>query len=318
MKHPFRLAAAALSLSLGAAAEERPPAAVPAFDLERLELDPSATGALLVGNGRTLAPRAYRLTLLGQHQRDPLELQVDEASAGSVVRSRTSAHLAFAYGVNTRLEVGALLSAVLSQAGDDLTEYGVAPVARSGVATPVAYARYGLLSVERSAPLDLSLSVAVGLPVGSGSALAAGGFMVAPRVLAGKQWGAYGLAAEMGARFTPAVRLEGDEVGSGLTAAVAGTRSWGRYQAELGTRVQSFLTDLPAGAEAFVAGRVRRVGPLELVAILGRGFGTAPGVPSWRALLGVALAPAASVRPAALAPLASRGPVDVTREEVAP
>src|SRR5688572_24629059 len=50
---------------------------LPVLDLERLELDHSATGSLLVGNGELLPERTLRLELAIHYERDPLRLEID-------------------------------------------------------------------------------------------------------------------------------------------------------------------------------------------------------------------------------------------------
>lgn len=88
MRTSWVLAAVAISAA-PLAAPAQTTTALPAFELERLEADPSATGALLVGNGELLSPRAYRASLFGHFERNPLLLRVDESRVGAVVANRS-------------------------------------------------------------------------------------------------------------------------------------------------------------------------------------------------------------------------------------
>jgi OOP family OmpA-OmpF porin len=64
----------------------------PQFELERLELDPSALGSLMVGTGQALEDGTYRIGLAFQYERNPLLLQVNGTNSGAVVANRLTAH----------------------------------------------------------------------------------------------------------------------------------------------------------------------------------------------------------------------------------
>src|SRR5512140_3228512 len=75
-----------------------------AYDLERLTLDPSAVGSLVLGVGETLPAEGFRLSLAGHYEYRPIVLTRDGAirgfgvgasstRAGDIVTHRVTGHL---------------------------------------------------------------------------------------------------------------------------------------------------------------------------------------------------------------------------------
>ncbi|MBZ4374260.1 hypothetical protein [Corallococcus sp. AS-1-6] len=263
--------------------------ALPGFELEHLEFNPGR-GTAVMRNGELLVPGGMSLGLVGQYQRLPLVLLNGERRL-EAVRDRASSVLAGSYGVLPWLEVGAQVPVVLWQQGDDPAPLGLTPLASQGLGTPEIQARLGLLNRRDEHPVDLSMDLGVGLPIGSEAvlgrdsglrvrALAAMGTQVAwlkPTLEAGvllrsrnplSATGASGQALE--------VRL-----GAGVTTAGQGLRG------ELAVKA-AFAADMAQPAvEVLGGGRIPLSEGLELHALAGPGLGRTPGTPIARVLLGV-------------------------------
>jgi len=262
---------------------------IPSFDLERLETN-MGRGTLLVGNGELMAPGGLNVSLLGHYQHLPLVLNDGEQDF-RVVSGRATALLAASYGVLPWLELGAQVPFVLWQQGDDPTDLGFIPPTAQGIGTPVIQARLGLLSRNNLQPVDLSADLGVGLPVGTGSALAGdAGPRVHARMAVGTEIGSLHSSLEAGVLFRPAVQLDttGNAASSGARSEIrlgAGVATTGKgLRGELGLRttfapqvsmelIGGVRFPLPVGLEAFVQG--------------GPGLGGAPGTPLFRMLVGV-------------------------------
>ncbi|MBL8957334.1 MAG: OmpA family protein [Myxococcaceae bacterium] len=267
-------------------------AAPPQIELERLTLNPSAKGGMLVGGGDLLSQRQLRVSLWAHYEHDPLVFRdAQGARLTTVVGSRVTAHLVAAYGITRWLEVGLQLPVVLWQGGSKgLDVLGVSSVPTTALGTPYLQARLGFLSEERGAPIDLALTAMVGFPFGSASAFTRDATVsFIPRLGAGRTFGDWvRVSAELGAwlRSEQAVSTSMTEkVGSQLDLAVGATTLGDGLRGELSLRAMVPFTRQPAAAE-LMAGARYPVGPIELHALAGPGFGRAPGTPSFRVLLG--------------------------------
>ncbi len=263
---------------------------LPGFDLERLETN-VGRGTLLVGNGELMVPGGLSVSLLGHYQRTPLTLSDGEREL-QVVRGRVTSLLAASYGVLPWLEVGAQVPFVLWQQGDDPTEVGLARLSAQGLGTPVIQARLGLLSQRYRQPVDLSADLGVGLPVGTGPALAGDdGPRFLARLVAGTTVGWLRPSLEAGVLFRPAILLDTStgaarpgasseiRLGAALATTGKGLRGEVGLRAMLAPQVSMELIGgvrfpLLVGLDAFVQG--------------GPGLGGAPGTPRFRAVAGVA------------------------------
>src|SRR5512143_3229389 len=105
------VAALALVLAAGTARAQK----MPAFDLERLWLDPSARGSLVVGDGEVMPTGEFRGSLTAHYERQPMVLTDvgtlrgrglvrDNGKVGDLVKDRLTAHLNFAVTLMSRLE----------------------------------------------------------------------------------------------------------------------------------------------------------------------------------------------------------------------
>ncbi|ATB38600.1 Thrombospondin type 3 repeat OmpA/MotB [Cystobacter fuscus] len=265
------------------------------FELERLVLNPNGQGSLTVGTGELLPQGGYRLSLLGHYENDPLVMYRDGNRLGSVVRDRVTAHLLAAWAPLRWLELGAQLPVVAWQNGDDLSGQGVGAPARTGLGTPMVYARLGLLAQQREAPLDLALELGVGLPVGSVDTLSRDGSVrLEPKLMLGRRFGGLRAGVEGSVLVRPSVVLgEGgeleDEVGNEVRlGAVVATTGPG-LRGELNLRGVLPLGGQPRSMELLAGLRLPLSERVEAYALGGPGFGDTLGTPTFRALLGVAL-----------------------------
>jgi outer membrane protein OmpA-like peptidoglycan-associated protein len=282
-----------LALGLSSPASMAQLQGVPPFELERLSLNPSGAGSLLLGTGELLPDGAWRLSLTAHHENEPLVLFHDGVRVGSVVAHRNTAHLSAAYGLKDRLELGVQLPMLILQGGDDLSPRGITRP-REGLAlgTPLLTARVMLLSVPRGDLVDMSLGVMVGPPVGSASALARE-LRGAPSLMVGRQFDSLRLAFDAGFMMRSRTVLSPDadiqdEIGHALRlGALVASRGEGlRGEATLIASVP--LKREGHSIEGLLGARYPLSPAVEAYALAGLGFGSAPGTPDYRLLLGVA------------------------------
>ncbi|WP_414640970.1 OmpA family protein [Archangium sp.] len=296
MSHTKRLARwSAVAAMLCASTALAQPTGLPEFELERLELNPNGKGSLLMGTGELLQEGGFRLSLAGQYENDPLVMYREGNRLGSVVGDRVTAHLLAAWAPMRWLELGVQLPVVAWQRGDDLSAQGIGAPGRTGLSTPTVNVRLGLLSQRRDAPLDLALELGAGLPLGSADTLSRDRIVrLSPKVMAGRRFGALRAGVEAGMLVRPAVALSedaniqdelGNEVRLGAVLATTGEGLRG----ELNVRGTVPLTRAPTSVELLAGLRLPVGGSTEVYALGGPGFGDAPGTPTFRLLLGVAV-----------------------------
>jgi outer membrane protein OmpA-like peptidoglycan-associated protein len=290
---PFLLSAIA-TLLLGPAALAQP-SGLPAFELERLELNPNGRGSLLMGTGELLPKGGFRLSLAGQYENDPLVMYRNGNRLGSVVGNRVTGHLLAAWAPMQWLELGVQLPLVAWQNGDDLSGQNIAAPASTGLSTPTAHVRLGLLAQRREAPVDLALELGVGLPVGSVDTLSRDSIVrLSPKVMLGRSFGALRAGVEAGALIRPAVVLGDvgevqDELGNEVRLGAVVATTGDGLRGELNVRGSVPLTRESSSLEVLAGLRLPLGESLEAYALGGPGFGNAPGTPTFRVLLGVAV-----------------------------
>lgn len=306
--HPSRGVLAAATLALSASVAVAQSSSVATFDVERLLLNPAGRDGLLVGGGDVLDFQAVRLGLMGHYQHDSLVV-FDERNvrAGTLLGSRVMGHLYGAYGVHRFVELGLQLPIVFWQGGtQNLAALGINEPRASAVGSPWIHVRSGLFRERDGSPMDLSLELAIGIPVGDPAAFSSDNeASVIPRFgLARTVGDAVRLAFEMGGWFRPSRSLaSAQDVGN---SAVASTMQFGFGASTLGPKVRfegSLRLTVPVDGQApageLLAGVRVPVGPVELHLLGGPGFGRVPGTPAFRVLGGFAFGsvPPAEVKP---------------------
>ncbi|MER2559609.1 MAG: OmpA family protein [Myxococcaceae bacterium] len=275
----------------------------PAFELERLRLNPGARAGLIVDSADLLEPLELRVGLTGHYEHDPL-IVVNAANLrlASLVRSRVGAHLSGAFGITRWLEVGVQVPVVLWQAGDDLSAQGISRISSAvALGTPWLQVRGAPVQQARGAPLDLSIGLGLGLPLGSEVALTRDATVsVLPTVSAGRNFalgerldffrvgGSVSVLARGARTLTPSTTVR-DEVGSYFSAGLMISTLGTGLRGELSGRLDVPLTRSPVSGELLLGVRSPRIGPVEFYAVGGPGLGNQPGTPLFRVLAGVAL-----------------------------
>jgi OOP family OmpA-OmpF porin len=294
----WMLALAALLLSSTALAQEP---SLPRFEVERLQLNPSGVGSLLVPSGELLENGNYRLALTSHYERDPLVLYRNDLRVGTLVRYRTTAHLSMAYGLWNRLEVAAQVPLVLFQRGDDLRGFGVGmPDQGLSLGTPTLALRVKLLSESDGNAMDLSLGVDGSPRVGSSQALASE-VRAAPSLMMGRRvTDSLRFAFNAGLMMRPRVVLTPDaniqdelghelRLGAALASMGPGLRGEFAVTGSIPFARQGYSIEALGGARMPVGDAV------EVFAMGGVGHGNAPGTPAFRVLLGMAFGKSSAV-----------------------
>lgn len=288
MPRPLLLHCALAAVLLGGQ-PSRAQSTLPGFELEHLEVNPGR-GTAVMRNGELLVPGGLSVGLLGQYQQLPLVLLNGERRL-EIVRNRASSVLSGSYGLLPWLEVGAQIPIVLWQHGDDPSTVGLTPLASQGLGTPEVQARLGLLSRRDDHPVDLSMDLGVGLPLGSAAVLGRDrGLRVRALAAMGTQVGFLRPALEAGVLLrsrnplsAPGATGQALEVrlGAGVTTSGTGLRG------ELAVK-GAFAADMAQPAvEVLGGGRIPLSDGLELHALAGPGLGRTPGTPIVRVLLGI-------------------------------
>jgi uncharacterized protein (TIGR03382 family) len=269
------------------------PTGIPPFELERLMLNPSARGSLLLGTGELLPHGEYRLSLTSHYENDPLLLILNGTHAGTVVQHRATMHLAAAYGLWGWVELGAQVPVVLLQRGDDLTDRGIS-MPREGLAagTPLFSAQLKLLSQREDDLVDLSLGVHAGPAVGSAAALARE-FRGTPTVMVGRRFEHLQTAIDAGVMFrrrtilSPDAHVQ-DEIGHALRLGATLSSLGEGLRGEVAILGSVPLKREGSSVETLAGARYPLSEAFEVYGLAGLGFGTAAGTPDFRVLLGVA------------------------------
>jgi OmpA-OmpF porin, OOP family len=282
-----------LSLPPRAQAQEgRSGEALPASDVERLELNPGR-GSLLVGGGELLLPGTFRLALATHYQRTPLRMSVNEQHL-DLISHRIMTLVTGAVGVLPWLEVDVQLPLVLMQLGDDPSSQGLQSPASRGLGTPTARARMGVLSRRAGHSLDLSVDLGLGLPLGSAQALAREPLpRLHANLLLGRRVGPVratfdgGFLLRVPRRLGPAALTPSRQGQELRLAAGLGTEGDG-LRADAAVRAALSMETGRSSTELFAGVRYPLYPWLEVFGLGGVGFGSLPGTPGFRMLMGVA------------------------------
>jgi outer membrane protein OmpA-like peptidoglycan-associated protein len=274
---------------------------VPTFELELLKLNPGGTGSLLLGTGELLPGGGHRLSLTTHYENDPLVLFQNGEKMGVVVRHRATAHLAGAYGLWGWVELGAQVPILLLQRGDDLAAHGIGrPEGGLTPGTPLLSLRVKLLAEREADPVDLSLGVHAGPPVGSGAALARE-LRATPSLMAGHRFRFLHAAIDAGILLRPRTILSQDE---NIQDELGHALRLGGTLSTLGEAPRGELTVIArvplkregSSIEALAGARWPVSDSFEAYGLAGLAFGNAPGTPDFRVLFGMAYGRARSPR----------------------
>ena len=292
MSRHVSLSFLALSLlSTSAVAQQR----LPAFELQRLQLDPGALGSIVVGSGRTLDQGVFRGSIQFQYEQQPLSFQErwDPQAGQALVEGKFTTHVTAAYGVLSWLQVGAQVPFILGQSGSRMVT--MLPPARSGLGMPWVGARAGILSMKNGAPLNMALDVTAGLPVGSAAALARDDFAVLPRLQLGAQLKWFQVGAEVGTLLRKKLDIselsgrENDVVGNEMRLAATVTSLGGKKtRGELSVLLGVPLAGGRLSTEVLLAIRRHALPWLDLYVLGGPGLGVAMDTPAFRVMAGAA------------------------------
>lgn len=276
-------------------------APVKTFDLEQVTLSPGGQHSLLLSTGDTLAKGDLRLLLAAQYQHDPLVFVRSDVRQGAVIGRRLSSHLGVAYGLTDGVELALQLPVILSQAGDDLSSQGIAPVAGTVLGAPVLQSRFVLARQSPSALGDLGLNLGLSLPFGSSSGLAQDpgtGLAFNASAGFGRDFGSLlRVGTEVGAVIRRRDRLSDytpriiDQVGSYATLGVTASTLGDGLRGEVTARALVALTQTLSAGEVLAGARYPLPHNLEVFALAGPGIGQMPGNPSFRAFAGIAMRP---------------------------
>jgi OmpA-OmpF porin, OOP family len=314
--HLRTLAAALLAAAaLPSAAQNRP-----AVDVERLWLDPSARGSLVLGSGEVLDRGTVRGFAALHYERTPLVLTDggdlrgrglfwQRSSQGQVVSNRTALELGFAAAIAPRFELLGRLPLVIGQNGEG-SETGGLAVSDAGLSTPSFGVRVALLSRREGAPNAAAIAVEAAPPWNNNFNFGGEkGWRIAPRLEAARTMGdAVAILNVGGILRTKDVELtNGEKLSHELTAGVGYATLTGPLRYEGTVRGWFNLDGLSQGME--LLGGVRFQGPGgELFLLAGPGFMESPGTPTFRVLLGGAFATGKPAAPAAPAAAAAAAP----------
>jgi hypothetical protein len=279
----FGLFAVGLAFAVQARAQSE--TSISGFELNRLGLDPSGMGSLVMGSARLMQPGTFRAAAALSYANDPLGVVWNGTRVGSFIRDRVSLELAGAFSLHDRIEVAAVLPIVLVQLGDDLSAYGIVAPAVAGLGSPWVSARTSILEDGELIPFDLGAQLGVGVPVGSADALASSpGFAISPELFATKALGGLLATGGLGLTLRPSVPLGVEQVGSDLTIGAAVVYAQppgflGRFVPEAALKMKVPLTGQGPALEALVGGRLPFGSGWNAFALAGFGFGRAPGTP---------------------------------------
>lgn len=256
-------------------------------------------------DARTMGAGRFRAGLGVSYERNPLRLVRTTGDSvqqlGEVISHRASMQFFGAWSILDWLEVSLQLPIVIWQKGEDLAEFNLAGIASAGIGSPVMGARFRLLEQDKGAPLTVAMQMLVTLPIGSQSTISGNQLVVQPQVHLARDFDLFHLGLIGGMSFRR-IALYGD-VTVGHAVEFALTAGVGKkLRGELTGRLH--LAFLGSSAADVLAGvRVTGLAFFDVFAAAGPAFGTAPGTPTLRAIVGVAAGNAHRESPAPPAPL---------------
>lgn len=264
------------------------------FELERLDLNPGAEGSLLVGMGEMLQAGQFRLSAVGHYSHNPLVLYREGVGSKPIVGVRTTMHVAAAYALMNRLQLGVQLPVVALQQGAGPNQTGLLSPQSFGLGTPSVGLRLGLINQDERGGFDVAVEGLVGLPVGSAEGLGRdAGMRYMPRVMVGRRFGFIRAGLDVGFMARPVGRISDlgpstdvQDVGNELRIGAALVSTGRRLRYEFNVRGMIPLSGQAGSAELLPGARYLVNPSLEVFALAGVGVGSAPGTPLFRVLAG--------------------------------
>nr|WP_254614381.1 flagellar motor protein MotB [Myxococcus sp. CA056] len=275
-------------LALPASAQS---AALPTFNLQRLELDPAGLGSLVVSTGRTLPAGMVRVAVQGHYEQLPFHFQTRWEPGGGMglVENKFTMDVTAAIGVLDWLQVDAEVPFIVTQGGTTFMD--VNPPEGQGLGSPWLGARAALVRPAFGFQLAVDLSAA--LPVGSKELLARDTYAMHPSLQLGFLAETWQLGAEVGVFLREKKNLmalsaeSADVIGNelrlaGTVTSRAGELTRGEVSLLLGVPLQGGRT----GAELMVAIRRHTTSWMDLYVMGGPGVGAGLDTPTFRFLAG--------------------------------
>ncbi|HET9551695.1 MAG TPA: OmpA family protein [Anaeromyxobacteraceae bacterium] len=295
MRNSFKAAVVAALLLAASVARAQ---VVPAFDLERLSLDPSAVSSMVIGTGETRPAGEARLSLAGHWEQRPLVLLTDgdvvgrgipydRTRVGDIVDNRVTAHLGASVSLHDRFELNFRLPLVAWQDGDKGLA-GVPRVEKTGMGTPTFGFRWQVLNQSDGA-VNVALAADALIPFGNQKALAGNEqWLFTPRVEFGHRFEKFVVGAQAGAL----IRERDLNIGNGRTLPTEAqggvvVATTGQLRGELSVR-GAYADYKNERSMETLAGVRYAMADWEAFALGGPGFFEAPGTPKWRAVVGLA------------------------------
>ena len=261
----------------------------PSADVEQLWLDPAGRGSLFVGNGRTLGQGEFRAGVVGYYTHGNLR-STQAGAFTDLLQDRFGLQVFGALGLFNWLELGASVPVYVYQQGTTGLQ-----LSSAGLGNPMLQAKANILDARK--PISLAVVMSVGIPVGTLAAQGSSGLVDAvPRLQIGRVYDKWQFGVELGylhratVDYRSLTSSDQDKVGS---------------QTFLGVMVTTVNPEGPRGEFTFrgyvpMAGGMPGVegqlgfrwalGPVELIASAGPGFGGHTTTPAVRAYFGVAFA----------------------------
>jgi outer membrane protein OmpA-like peptidoglycan-associated protein len=268
------------------------------FDLERLELDPSAIGSLIVQTGKTPPENEFRIGAGVQYEKKPLVISANNQVLNEVIRDRLLTDLFATYALTSRLEFTVQLPIISYQRSQDLAAFRLATPAQSGLGTPRVSARVSLLPPTQST--NLAAEIGVGLPFGTQDALGGDGKVSAlPRLSGGHQFQDLRFSTQLGVLLRPNQTIGNVRLGHqlGWDTSLAYVSSALKPEIIFRAVVPFQKLSGPNSYEVLAGARFPLLRGVEFFALGGPGFGGTIGTPAFRAMGGLSYSGSVSPAP---------------------
>jgi outer membrane protein OmpA-like peptidoglycan-associated protein len=247
----------------------------------------------------------------------PLILETPAGERLTLIRGRNEVWGTASLGLGQKLELAALVPFVAHQQIAAQFDDGAWRETSAG-GTAMGSARIELRrELHGVGPIDLAVSMGLGLPSASSAAYTGEGITIAPELLASIAMNDVTIAANIGAKLRGTQAVGGQSLGSELTfragVLVPVTADLGMVAETFGSTPfgRSIGAEASTPVEGLVAARFRE-GPWAVTGGFGAGLVAGYGAPLYRVVVGLAFSPRAEAPP--VAPVAPAPAVDVVAE----